>query len=110
MNQQLLSLVEMIPNSNVAKKAAMIFPHLMLHKTKSEINGFNSKTMSRRITISRPTRRNFMKQKLSKLTSKIDIHAKAFGYTMKPSKCQFIMKETVGKAPEKYSMAQKLRC
>ena len=51
LNQQLLSLVEKTPNSNVAMKAAMILPHLMLPKTKSETNGSNSKTLSRRITL-----------------------------------------------------------
>ena len=51
LNQQLLSLVEKTPNSNVAMKAAMILPHLLLPKTKSETNGSNSKTLSRRIIL-----------------------------------------------------------
>ena len=51
LNQQLLSLVEETPNSNVAMKAAMILPHLLLPKTKSETNGSNSKTPSRRIVL-----------------------------------------------------------
>ena len=32
-------------------KAAMILPHLLLSKTKSETNGSNSKTLSRRIIL-----------------------------------------------------------
>ena len=51
LNQQLLSLVEETPNSNVAMKAAMIRPHLLLPKTKSTTNGSNSKTLSRRIIL-----------------------------------------------------------
>ena len=51
LNQQLLSLVEETPNSNVAMKAAMILPHLLLLKTKSKTNGSNSKTLSRRIVL-----------------------------------------------------------
>ena len=51
LNQQLLSLVEETPNSNVAMKAAMILPHLLLPKTKSESNRSNSKTLSRRIIL-----------------------------------------------------------
>ena len=49
LKQQLLSLVKETPNSNVAMKAAMILPHLLLPKIKSETNGSNSKTLSRRI-------------------------------------------------------------
>ena len=45
LNQQLLSLEEERPNSNVAMEAAMIFPHLLLPKTKSETNGSNSKIL-----------------------------------------------------------------
>ena len=48
LSQQLLSLVEETPNSNVAMKASMIHPHLLLPKTKSETNRSNSKTLSRR--------------------------------------------------------------
>ena len=51
LNQQLLSLVEETPNSNVAMKAAMILPHLLLPKTKSETKGSNSKSLSRRIIL-----------------------------------------------------------
>ena len=50
-NQQLLSLVEETPNSNFAMKAAMIVTHLLLPKTKSETNGSNCKTLSRRIIL-----------------------------------------------------------
>ena len=51
LNQQLLSLVEETPISNVAIKAAMILPHLLLPKTKSETIGSNSKTLSCRIIL-----------------------------------------------------------
>ena len=51
LNQQLLSLVEETPNSNVAMKAAMILLHLLLSKTKSETNGSHSKTLSGRIIL-----------------------------------------------------------
>ena len=51
LNQQLLSLVEETPNSNVAMKAAMILPQLSLRKTKSETSGSNSKTLSCRIIV-----------------------------------------------------------
>ena len=51
LNQLLLSLVEETPNSNVAKKAAMILPHLLLLKNKSETKGSNSKTLSRCIIV-----------------------------------------------------------
>ena len=51
LNQQMLLLVEETPNSNVAMKAAMILPHLLLPKTKSETNGSNSTTLSRRIIL-----------------------------------------------------------
>ena len=51
LNQQLLSLVEETPNSNIAMKAAIILPHLLLHKTKLETNGTNSKTLCCRLTL-----------------------------------------------------------
>ena len=51
LNQQLLLLKEETPNSNVAMKAAMIFPRLLLSKTKPETNGSNSKTLSCRIIL-----------------------------------------------------------
>ena len=51
LNQQLLSLVEETPSSNVSMKTAMIIPHLLLPKTKSETNGSNSKTLSRRLIL-----------------------------------------------------------
>ena len=51
LKQQLLSLVDETPNSNVVMRAAMILPHLLLPKTKSEINGSNSKTLSHRIIV-----------------------------------------------------------
>ena len=47
----MLSLVQETSNSNVAMKTAMILPHLLLPKTKSETNGSNSKTLSRRIIL-----------------------------------------------------------
>ena len=37
--------------SNIAMKVAMILPHLLLPKTKSETKGSNSKTLSRRIIL-----------------------------------------------------------
>ena len=68
LNQQLLSLVEETPNSNVARKAAKILPHLLLPKSKSETNGSNSKTLSRRIILWKqgPLDELFLKRKLSK--------------------------------------------
>ena len=50
-NQQLFSLVEETQISNVAMKAAIIFPHLLLPKTKSETKGSKSKTLSRLIIL-----------------------------------------------------------
>ena len=46
LNQQMLSLVEETPNSNVATKAAKFLPHMLLPKTKSETNGSNYKTLA----------------------------------------------------------------
>ena len=51
LNQQLLSLIEETPNSNVAFNTSMNFSHLLLPKTKSETNGSNSETISRRIIL-----------------------------------------------------------